>query len=862
LSYRLFFCAVLAAQFATAQEVPRDILLLLPWELSRPSSVEIIEGLTRGLAQRMPGQTIVVPEFSTASPDEPTWFEVKHGRRKFALIVAVSDPVYLRALRYRERLWPGTPIIVFTNPRFGQPPPPTAPGVIVLDVSSSPLESARAARRMLPATQRFLIVSGTNPSDRWISQTFVRELRAAMPDREVIEWTASSLAALRESARRLPPDSVILLGMFAYNVDGLPVTRGSLASTLARVTQTPMFDWASSGLGSGAVGGYLANLEVPGEESAALAQRLFAGESAAAIGAQRSQLNSFVFDGRQLRRLGIPEQLLPPNSKIQFRSPTIWESYSSLILTGLLALTLLTGLVIFLLVERRRRQRSQADLRERLDFEALAVETSAHLHEGSPEAGLAKSIEKALARLCSVLSAEAASFAADRGFLAVWPPAANLPEPCLRIPLRLGGDTHGYLVIHSALSTDWPTERWLAWEPRLRTFGEMMLSALSRREADLAAARSRELNQAMLDSVEGFLVTIDASATVIFINLGWRFLADHRALPIFEPGASYLAAWQAHTSAPPELVAELQAAFADGRRHFHSEFLSPARRWFRLEAEPLDRAAGGWMITHRDITAQKQDELERATLVSDLAHRDRVSSLSELASSIAHEINQPLTAIVSNGESARELLRSAEPDLRELREIIHDVVDDGRRAANVVGQMRAMLKKGSSAAAAPVTLCHLARETLRLVEADAAARGVRLTADFAGDVEVMADAVQLQQVVLNLVTNAFDSVMPLPAAERAVHLRSFRTAAGGRLEVDDGGPGVPVTHRELIFQQFYSTKPEGLGIGLSISRTLLAAMDGRIGVESAPGGGARFWVELTGVQPMQKVNQARSGGHA
>ena len=215
--------------------------------------------------------------------------------------------------------------------------------------------------------------------------------------------------------------------------------------------------------------------------------------------------------------------------------------------------------------------------------------------------------------------------------------------------------------------------------------------------------------------------------------------------------------------------------------------------------------------------------------------------MGELATSLAHELNQPLAAILANAQAARRLLLAAEPDIAEVRASLDDIVDDDKRAGEVIRRMRALVRKDEFRPE-PVDLNEVVRDVRRLLAHDAARRGVTVTLELApGLPPVRGDAVQLQQVVLNLLVNAFDAVAGCPHERRQVVVRTREHLAGAvELMVEDAGDGIPESHVRELFEPFFTTKQDGLGMGLSISRSILELHGGEISAQAAPGGGARF----------------------
>ncbi|WP_239482787.1 PAS domain-containing sensor histidine kinase [Paraburkholderia sp. C35] len=237
-------------------------------------------------------------------------------------------------------------------------------------------------------------------------------------------------------------------------------------------------------------------------------------------------------------------------------------------------------------------------------------------------------------------------------------------------------------------------------------------------------------------------------------------------------------------------------------------------------------------------------ELERNR--RELAHLTRVSTMGELAASLAHELNQPLTAILSNGQAAQRFMDQQPIDLAEVRDILKDIVDDSGRASEVIRRMRAFVKKEEQQQLTTVDVGGLLRDVTLLVHADAVARGINVSHVIDdGLPSVRGDKVQLQQVLLNLLLNAFDAVGERAAADRSVALFAQPGRDGMvRITVRDRGHGLTPDKLECIFKPFVSSKPQGLGLGLSISRSIVQMHGGRLWAENNPDGGMTFHVEL------------------
>ena len=267
-------------------------------------------------------------------------------------------------------------------------------------------------------------------------------------------------------------------------------------------------------------------------------------------------------------------------------------------------------------------------------------------------------------------------------------------------------------------------------------------------------------------------------------------------------------------------------------------------RWLQTVKRPIvekDGSASQVLGTSTEITQRKETELELRRQRAELAHVTRISTMGELAASLAHELNQPLTAILSNAQAALRFMAAKPLDLDEVREIFKEIVQDNNRASEVIRRMRAMVKK-EEVEFVPVDLENLIDDVMMLVRSDAVLHNVQISFEASSDLpSVRGDRVQLQQVVLNLLVNAFDAVKNCPVPDRQVIVRVERE--GARMlkgTVRDRGTGLSGDAFDKIFQPFYTTRRDGLGMGLAICRSIIEAHGGRLWVENNPDRGATF----------------------
>ena len=242
----------------------------------------------------------------------------------------------------------------------------------------------------------------------------------------------------------------------------------------------------------------------------------------------------------------------------------------------------------------------------------------------------------------------------------------------------------------------------------------------------------------------------------------------------------------------------------------------------------------------RDITDRKRAELDAAAQRHELAHMNRVMILAEQSGALAHELSQPLVAILANAQAARRLVDRSPLDVGEVRETLDDVIKSGKRAAAVIHRLRDLLKK-STTALQPLDLNEVTREVLDLTRSDLLLRRVAITTELSPRMHpVLGDRVQLQQVILNLVINACDAMSTVEPAERELTLTTVADDDCVQIAVADRGVGIPEGELASVFDPFVTNREQGLGLGLAISRSIVLAHRGRIEAENNADRGATF----------------------
>jgi signal transduction histidine kinase len=373
--------------------------------------------------------------------------------------------------------------------------------------------------------------------------------------------------------------------------------------------------------------------------------------------------------------------------------------------------------------------------------------------------------------------------------------------------------------------------------------------------AVVASARQSalELHRALLLSFQDPVAILDARGIVLEVNDSWRRFAEAAGSPSCDRvgrGDDYLGACSAAAAAGDPIaqraLAGAKSVLARDARRFTLEYDRDGdggREWYTMSVEVLEHSAGGAVITRANITARRRAQLEIEEQREAVRHLSRVTLLGELSGALAHELGQPLASILTNAQAAGHVLRNGTVGPEELAEtlrgIVQDIVDEDRRASDVIQRLRALFKRGETRLQ-PVDPQDLIHEVLELAHAELIVRRVTpLSAVEPGTALVHGDPVQLQQVLLNLILNACDAMSETPVDARLLTLTARAEPDRYiRFSVCDSGSGISAAVVDRLFEPFVTTKPHGLGLGLAISRTIVAAHGGRLWAENNTEAGA------------------------
>ncbi len=410
-------------------------------------------------------------------------------------------------------------------------------------------------------------------------------------------------------------------------------------------------------------------------------------------------------------------------------------------------------------------------------------------------------------------------------------------QSLLAVPLAVSGHTLGFLAVFMM-------HRERPWTEELvqgvQLVGEVFAGAIARRDAEAVIRSSDAMSTAVLSSLAARVAVLDHRGSILQINPAWGE-PDGDLPPAGENYLGFLraAAGIASDGIRRTIERVLSGELSEDQRFEYCHSAPNGDRWFEMMVTPLRATGGGAVVAHSDCTSRTRAEAEALHHRTEAAHAARAATLGELAAGLAHELNQPLGAILTNVQAARRLVRLVPPQTELLSEILDDVAADDLRASEVIRRMRALLRKGELNFQA-VDLNEITHDVLRLIASDAILRQVRVTPQFEPDLPgVVGDRVQLQQVILNLLVNSMEAMGSIPMERRRLVVRtSHPRPMLVQVAVQDHGPGFSPEVLRRMYDPFFSTKPDGLGMGLSISRSIIDAHGGRIRAFNNPSGGA------------------------
>jgi PAS domain S-box-containing protein len=855
-AFMLAGMALGTARAAQASAGP-NILMLYSNESQLPANDALARGFFAIAGKAVPVGSTIFTEFLDATrfpaPEHlarmAAFLRAKYATTRLDLVVTIGPQALKFWADNRATLFPSAPIVFVGVGAFrlqGVAVPTNATGVVN---QFDPVRTVEMALALQPDATSLVVVSGAGPFDREWEQTARRTLRPFESRLKVIYLSGLPMADLLREVGRLPRDTVVLHLTIVEDGTGEKFIARDTAERVAAAASAPVWSVYDSYLGRGIVGGYMVIFEDMGAEAARVALRVLAGERPQDVPEIVGTAESFMVDWRQLQRWGLSEANLPPGTVVRFKEPSLWDEYRDQVVAVIAVVLVQSLLIVGLVFQARKRLRAEASLRDSEERTSLAVE-SANL-------GLWR-MDTATYRIWAtdtckaILGLHPQENLTQQSFIKACHPDDREKATRICMDAVARGESYGqeYRVVHPDGRVRWVLDRARnlrdAAGKSLRMSGVVM-DITERKEVEEAMRESEERYRNVVETQTELICRYLPDTTLTFVNDAYcRYFGRGREEL---EGTKFIELIP--ESARPAVLQQVASLMENPRTEtYEHEVVRPDcstgwQQWTdHVIADSYGRVVEVQAIG-RDTTELRRAELEAQEQGNEVTRLTRVAILGELSGALAHELNQPLTAILSNAQAAERLMAKNPVDLNEIRAILRDIVSDDKRAGDVINRLRALMKRGE-ANLQPLNLNELTAGVLELTHSELIERNIALTTRLTPDLpDIRGDRVQLQQVLLNLIMNACEAMAINNGAERALEICTEPDGPGNlRVVVADRGPGIPAGLIDGIFEPFVTTKAQGLGLGLSICRSIVVAHGGKMWATNNPERGASFYVSL------------------
>jgi PAS domain S-box-containing protein len=708
-----------------------------------------------------------------------------------------------------------------------------------------------AASAATPAPKRVLanlmVVLGDSSLGGYWHAELEKEF-APFTNRVACNWLDQcALPEMLEQVKHPPPHSAIFYFSVLTDAAGVPYEYNRAFTALHENAGAPMFGLFEEEVGIGSLGGPVISLHEQNERTAQVAAQMLKGELPEAMQISVVGPDKLVFDWRELERWGVHEEQLPSGSLVRFHT----RSLDRRRILGVLAICGLESLLIFALVHQlRRRKRTEGFLRESEDRMKLAAHAAGLVMWEWNMVTDQIWVTGQVSGSTAVFNARQSEF---NHFLKAVPPDER--EAVMAAAQRAMQGNGEFGCVHRAYLSDgrchWMSTRGRAEFDKnhrpLRMRG-ISMDVTAQKEAEDSARESERRFALLADSAPVLIWASGPDKLCTFFNKPWLDFTG-RGLEQ-ERGNGWTEG--VHRDDLAECLKIYTQAF-EVRRPFAMEYRLRRHdgqyRWVLDHGVPRYDAQQtflGYIGSCMDVTERREAEAEAHRSRQELAHVNRWSTLGELAGSLAHELNQPLASILSNAQALQRIVDSDSAEPGEVREIVVDIVDQDRRAGQIIARMRSMLQK-SEPKLGPQDLNKCIDEVLSLMHSELVLRNVAVDRRLARSLPgVRADRIQLQQVLMNLVLNACEAMSANPVSERRLKVET-RITDGDLVQTTlaDSGPGFTPAIGKRAFEPLCTTKATGLGLGLAICRSIIHTHGGRIWLdESGPGAIVHFTLPM------------------
>ena len=777
------------------------------------------------------------------------YLEKRGAKWKPDLVVPIGGPAGIFVAKFRQRLFPNIPILYCSLDRRLLGPDAFDENTTFVGANYEVRGFAEDILQIAPDTKNIAIVIGATPLEQYWTEAFRRGFEP-FTDRVNFIWLNDlSFDQVLERVHTLPPHSFIFLILFLRDAAGVTQNADEALQRLHAVANAPINSIFTSQMGLGIVGGRLYPSTEDGMKAAETAVQILNGASPSSFPPRIVPRTSPQYDWRELRRWKIDERHLPPGSTILFQTPTVWQQYRWWIIAGVsicvVQAVLIAGLVANL-IRRRRAEGSLVESERR--FRVMA--------DATPVLMWMSGVDK----LCTLFNKPWLEFTGrsmEQELGNGWADGVHADDlqKCFKTYTE-AFDARQPFVMQYRLRRHDGEYRWVADQGVARYNAQGEFAGYIGSCVDVTELVNKD--EALRESEERMRLAAEA------VNLGiweWDLGKDEiwatnarRAL-LGWPASGKITLEDFISTVHPDDRNRIRQAIDDAI-HKGQDYDSEYRlvlpdgivRWMAARGSVHFDAHGNparLLGINIDITARKQAELEAKQRRDELSHLSRVALVGELSASIAHELNQPLAGILTNAGAGEFVIDRGDVDLKEIRELLADISADARRASDVVRDIRGMIKK-EQLTRRRINLNDVVTNAVQIIGSDALLHACELKTSLEAALPIVAvDPIQIQQVLINLILNAFDAMRDTPVSKRRVEIMTRENGDGAiRISVRDYGVGISEEMRSRIFEQFFTTKPEGLGMGLAIVRSIVEEHAGTIEAENAEGEGARFHFTL------------------
>jgi len=824
----------------------KNILVLHTFQSNLPGNVKTDQGITSSL--RSGGMDVKNQFFEYLDlPRNPSpehrkalveLMRSRYSQHRIDMILTQYPEALQFLLNEGRTVFPEAPILaMYMFPRIELPK--TGRFIIQHSTTLDMIGTLEGALKLVPGAKRVYVVGGVSSVDRTLENQARRDFKKWEGQLDFRYLSDLSFEDMLSEVSSAPPGTIVLFIALTADITGKTYIPRDVVQRLSQVSEAPIFGLYDTLLGYGIAGGFLVDFEYIGAKAGELALNILTtGSIPDKTSATLDVPPVPKFDWRQLKRWNLSESALPKGSIIVNRETTFWD-FKYYITVGIAAFLAQTMLVIGLLVQRNLKKKAESLVRQKTEELDQFFNVNLDLLCIANTDGYFLRLNPAWEKILGYTREE---LMAKRFLEFVHPDDLDRTQEAVS---TLSSQREVISFENRYRCSD-RTYRWLQWSSA--PAGDLIYAAArditERKQMESEIQKAAEEWQTTFDSIQDLVMILDPEfklirvngATLSFFNLPLERVLGKHCYDLM------------HGTSEPVGTCPL-AKMIKTKRHEETELYDEKTdAWLHVSVDPVFNDKGEILrVIHtvKDVTGHKRAEAEASHARRELLRMERVSRMGELTASLAHELNQPLTAILSNAQAALRFLQSENPDLNELREILQDISSDDKRAGSVIRSLRAMMKQ-EEREREPLSINDLVREVVSLFHSEAVLRNVNIDMEFTESLPtVLADKIQLQQVVLNLMMNATEAMDHEAPERRKLFLKTRRADHGAiQVAIRDCGPGIEEKELDRVFQSFFTTKGAGLGMGLSVSRSIIEAHGGRLWAENNPDKGASFFFEL------------------